>query len=163
MSIKLICAISKNNVIGNENKLPWSISEDLKRFKDLTSSNWIVMGRKTFDSIGRPLPNRKNIVLSENKNLKIDSVEVFNSPKDVIDSYKKNSDQKDLFIIGGTYIYELFFEYCEYLFITYVDKEYLGDAFFPRVDWNKWKLISEESGYDEKEEVKFYFRDYKRI
>ena len=163
MSIKLICAISKNNVIGNENKLPWSISEDLKRFKDLTSSNWIVMGRKTFDSIGRPLPNRKNIVLSENKNLKIDSVEVFNSPKDVIDSYKKNSDQKDLFIIGGTYIYDLFFEYCEYLFITYVDKEYLGDAFFPRVDWNKWKLISEESGYDEKEEVKFYFRDYKRI
>tara|TARA_B100000886_G_scaffold98656_1_gene65505 strand:+ start:456 stop:947 length:492 start_codon:yes stop_codon:yes gene_type:complete len=163
MSIKLICAISKNNVIGNENKLPWSISEDLKRFKDLTSSNWIVMGRKTFDSIGRPLPNRKNIVLSENKNLKIDSVEVFNSPIDVIDSYKKNSDQKDLFIIGGTYIYELFFEYCEYLFITYVDKEYLGDAFFPRVDWNKWKLISEESGYDEKEEVKFYFRDYKRI
>ena len=163
MSIKLICAISKNNVIGNENKLPWSISEDLKRFKELTSSNWIVMGRKTFDSIGRPLPNRKNIVLSENKNLKIDSVEVFNSPKDVIDSYKKNSDQKDLFIIGGTYIYDLFFEYCEYLFITYVDKEYLGDAFFPRVDWNKWKLISEESGYDEKEEVKFYFRDYKRI
>ena len=71
MSIKLICAISKNNVIGNENKLPWSIPEDLKRFKELTSNNWIVMGRKTFDSIGRPLPNRTNIVLSENKNLKI--------------------------------------------------------------------------------------------
>ena len=163
MSIKLICAISKNNVIGNENKLPWKISEDLKRFKDLTSNNWIVMGRKTFDSIGRPLPNRKNIVLSENKNLKIDSVEVFNSPKDVIDSYNYISDQRHLFFIGGTYIYELFFEYCEYLFITYVDKEYLGDAFFPRVDWNKWKLISEESGYDEKEEVKFYFRNYERI
>jgi len=163
MSIKLICAISKNNVIGNENKLPWNISEDLKRFKDLTSNNWIVMGRKTFDSIGKPLPNRKNIVLSENKNLKIDSVEVFNSPKDVIDSYKKNSDQKDLYIIGGTYIYKLFFEHCEYLYITYVDKEYLGDAFFPKVDWNKWKLIGEESGYDEKEEVKFYFRNYKRI
>ena len=69
MSIKLICAISKNNVIGNENKLPWNISEDLKRFKELTTNNWIVMGRKTFDSIGRPLPNRKNIVLSKNKNL----------------------------------------------------------------------------------------------
>ena len=163
MSVKLICAISKNNVIGIENKLPCNISEDLKRFKKLTSNKWIVMGRKTFDSIGRPLPNRKNIVLSKNKNLKIDSVEVFNSPKDVIDSYRNNADQKDLYVIGGTYIYELFFEYCEYLFITYVDKEYLGDAFFPRVDWNKWKLISEESGYDEKEEVKFYFRDYKRI
>ena len=163
MSIKLICAISKNNVIGNENKLPWNISEDLKRFKELTSNNWIVIGRKTFDSIGRPLPNRKNIVLSENKNLKIDSVEVFNSPKDVIESYKNNSDQKDLFIIGGTYIYELFLEYCEYLFITNVDKNYLGDAFFPKVNWNEWKLISEEIKYDDKEEVNFYFRDYKRI
>jgi len=163
MSIKLICAISKNNVIGNENKLPWNISEDLKRFKELTSNNWIVMGRKTFDSIGRPLPNRKNIVLSENKNLKIDSVEVFNTPEDVIESYKNNSDQKDLFIIGGTYIYELFLEYCEYLFITYVDKEYLGDAFFPKINWDEWKLIGEETKFDDKEGVNFNFRDYKRI
>lgn len=163
MSIKLICAISKNNVIGNENKLPWNIPEDLKRFKELTSNNWIVMGRKTFDSIGRPLPNRKNIVLSQNKNLRIDSVEVFNSPKEVIESYKNNSDQKDLFIIGGTYVYELFLEYSEYLFITHVDKEYSGDAFFPKIDWNEWKLISEESRYDDDEKVNFYFRDYKRI
>ena len=163
MSIKLISAISKNNVIGNENKLPWNISEDLKRFKELTSNNWIVMGRKTFDSIGRPLPNRKNIVLSENKNLKIDSVEVFNTPEDVIESYKNNSDQKDLFIIGGTYIYELFLEYCEYLFITYVDKEYLGDAFFPKINWDEWKLIGEETKFDDKEGVNFNFRDYKRI
>ena len=163
MSIKLICAISKNNVIGNENKLPWSIPEDLKRFKELTSNNWVVMGRKTFDSIGRPLPNRTNIVLSENKNLKINSVEVFNSPKKVIEYYKNNSDQKDLFIIGGTYIYELFLEYCEYLFITHVDKKYSGDAFFPKIDWNEWELISEESSYDDDEKVNFYFRNFKRI
>ena len=163
MSIKLICAISKNNVIGNENKLPWNISEDLKRFKELTSNNRIVMGRKTFDSIGRPLPNRKNIVLSKNKNLRIDSVDVFNSPQDVIEAYKNNNDQNDLFIIGGNYIYELFLEYCEYLLITHVDKNYLGDAYFPKVNWDKWKLISEESKYDDKEQVKFFFRDYKRI
>ena len=163
MSVKLICAISKNNVIGIENKLPWNISEDLKRFKDLTSNNWIVMGRKTFDSIGRPLPNRKNIVLSKNKSLIIEYVEVFYSPKDVIDYHKKNSEQKDLYVIGGTYIYELFFEYCEYLYITFVDKEYLGDAFFPKVDWNEWKLISEDNRYDDKEDVNFYFRDYERI
>jgi dihydrofolate reductase len=150
-------------VIGNENKLPWNIPEDLKRFKELTSNNWIVMGRKTYDSIGRPLPNRKNIVLSKNKNLRIDSVEVFNSPKEVIESYKNNSDQKDLFIIGGTYVYELFLEYSEYLFITHIDKEYSGDAFFPKIDWNEWKLISEESRYDDDEKVNFYFRDYKKI
>ena len=67
MSIKLICAVSKNNVIGNNNKLPWNISEDLKRFRELTSENIIVMGRKTYDSIGRPLPKRENLVLSKNK------------------------------------------------------------------------------------------------
>ena len=73
MSIKLICAVSKNNVIGNNNKLPWSISEDLKRFRELTSENIIVMGRKTYDSIGRPLPKRENLVLSKNKKLKIEN------------------------------------------------------------------------------------------
>ena len=87
MSIRLICAIAKNNVIGNENKLPWNISEDLKRFKELTSENIVVMGRKTYESIGRPLPKRKNIVLSRNKNLKIQGVEVMNSIESVIDSY----------------------------------------------------------------------------
>ena len=101
--------------------------------------------------------------MSENKNLKIESVEVFNTPEDVIESYKNNPDQKDLFIIGGTYIYELFLEYCEYLFITYVDKEYSGDAFFPKIDWNEWKLIGEETKFDDKEGVNFNFRDYKRI
>ena len=77
MSIKLICAVSKNNVIGNNNKLPWNISEDLKRFRELTSENIIVMGRKTYDSIGRPLPKRENLVLSKNKKLKIENVKVF--------------------------------------------------------------------------------------
>ena len=79
MSIKLICAVSKNNVIGNNNKLPWNISEDLKRFRELTSENIIVMGRKTYDSIGRPLPKRENLVLSKNKKLKIENVKVFKS------------------------------------------------------------------------------------
>ena len=118
MSIKLICAFSKNNVIGNENKLPWNLSEDLKRFKKLTSNNLVVMGRKTFDSIGRPLPNRKNIVLSNNSNLEIDGVEVFNSPDEVISLYKEMPEKKDMYIIGGTFVYKLFLEYCDYLYIT---------------------------------------------
>lgn len=163
MSIKLICAISKNNVIGNENKLPWNLSEDLKRFKKLTSNNLIVMGRKTFDSIGRPLPNRKNIVLSNNLNLKIDGVEVFNSPDEVISLYKEKPEKKDMYIIGGTFVYKLFLEYCDYLYITYVDKNFEGDAFFPKIDWKAWNLTREEEKYDENEKLKYFFRDYKRI
>ena len=163
MSIKLICAISKNNVIGNENKLPWNLSEDLKRFKKLTSNNLIVMGRKTFDSIGRPLPNRKNIVLSNNLNLKIDGVEIFNSPDEVISLYKEIPEKKDMYIIGGTFVYELFLEYCDYLYITYVDKNFEGDAFFPKIDWKAWNLTREEEKYDENEKLKYFFRDYKRI
>jgi dihydrofolate reductase len=163
MSIKLICAISKNNVIGNKNELPWNISEDLKRFKELTSENIIVMGRKTFESIGRPLPNRKNIVLSNNKNLKIENVEVFNSANDVLSFYKTFSENKDLFIIGGNFIYKLFLEYCDHLHITFIDKNYEGDAFFPSLDWKEWKLLDEEMSYDEVEKVNFYFRDYVKI
>ena len=163
MSIKLICAISKNNVIGNENKLPWNLSEDLKRFKKLTSNNLIVMGRKTFDSIGRPLPNRKNIVLSNNLNLEIDGIEVFNSPDEVISLYKEIPEKKDMYIIGGTFVYKLFLEYCDYLYITYVDKNFKGDAFFPKIDWKAWNLTREEEKYDENEKLKYFFRDYKRI
>ena len=163
MSIKLICAISKNNVIGNENKLPWNLSEDLKRFKKLTSNNLVVMGRKTFDSIGRPLPNRKNIVLSNNLNLEIDGVEVFNSPDEVISLYKEIPEKKDMYIIGGTFVYKLFLEYCDYLYITYVDKNFEGDAFFPKIDWKAWNLTREEEKYDENEKLKYFFRDYKRI
>tara|TARA_B100001113_G_scaffold162737_1_gene133225 strand:- start:6635 stop:7126 length:492 start_codon:yes stop_codon:yes gene_type:complete len=163
MSIKLICAISKNNVIGRENNLPWNIQEDLKRFKELTSNNIIVMGRKTYESIGRPLPNRRNIVLSNNSDLRIENVEVVNSSQEILDLYNKNMDEKDLYIIGGTYIYELFLNNCEYLYLTYIDKEFEGDAYFPKINWQEWKLINEEKKFDDVEKSDFYFRDYKRV
>ena len=163
MSIKLICAVSKNNVIGNKNKLPWNLSEDLKRFRKLTNDNVIVMGRKTYDSIGRPLPNRENLVLSKNKKLKIDNVKVFSSPKEILDFYHTKKKKNDLFIIGGTFIYELFIDYCDYLLITYVNKEFEGDAYFPKVNWTEWELVSEEIKYDEKENLNYFFRDYKKI
>ena len=163
MSIKLICAISKNNVIGKENKLPWNIGEDLKRFKELTSNNIIVMGRKTYESIGRPLPNRRNIVLSNNTDLNIENVEVVNSSQKVLDLYKKNIGEEDLYIIGGTYIYDLFLENCEYLYITFIDKEFEGDAYFPKINWQEWELINEVKKFDSVEKIDFYFRNYKRV
>jgi dihydrofolate reductase len=163
MSIKLICAVSKNNVIGNDNKLPWNISEDLKRFRELTSENIVVMGRKTYDSIGRPLPKRENLVLSKNKKLKIENVKVFNTPREILDFYDKREEKKDLFIIGGTFIYKLFIEYCDYLLITFVDKEYDGDAYFPKIDWAEWELTNEERKTEDQENLTYYFRDYKKI
>ena len=97
MSIKLICAVSKNNVIGNNNKLPWDISEDLKRFRELTSENIVVMGRKTYDSIGRPLPKRENLVLSKNKKLKLENVKVFNTPQEILDFYHRKNDSRPIY------------------------------------------------------------------
>lgn len=163
MSIKLICAISKNNVIGKENNLPWNIGDDLKRFKELTSNNIIVMGRKTYESIGRPLPNRRNIVLSNDTDLKIENVEVVNSSQKVLDLYYKNKGEEDLYVIGGTYIYDLFLDNCEYLNITFIDKEFEGDAYFPKINWQEWELIKEVKKFDSVEKLDFYFRDYKRL
>ena len=163
MSIKLICAISKNNVIGKENNLPWNIGDDLKRFKELTSNNIIVMGRKTYESIGRPLPNRRNIVLSNNTDLKIENVEIVNSSQKVLDLYNKNIGEEDLYVIGGAYIYDLFLDNCEYLNITFIDKEFEGDAYFPKINWQEWELINEVKKFDSVEKLDFYFRDYKRV
>ena len=163
MSIKLICAISKNNVIGKENNLPWNIGDDLKRFKELTSNNIIVMGRKTYESIGRPLPNRRNIVLSNNTDLKIENVEIVNSSQKVLDLYNKNIGEEDLYVIGGAYIYALFLDNCEYLNITFIDKEFEGDAYFPKINWQEWELINEVKKFDSVEKLDFYFRDYKRL
>ncbi len=161
MAIKLICAFSKDRVIGNGNALPWSLPADLQRFKNLTEGNSIVMGRKTFESIGRPLPNRRNMVMSRDKKLKISGVEVVFSAEKVLSFYKESND-KDLFVIGGSHIYKLFEPYCDNLMITYIDKSFEGDAFFPEIDWNNWIMFSEEKFYDESLESNFYFRDYKR-
>ena len=161
MAIKLICAFSKDRVIGNGNALPWSLPADLQRFKNLTEGNSIVMGRKTFESIGRPLPNRRNIVMSRDKKLKISGVEVVFSVEEVLSFYKESND-KDLFVIGGSHIYKLFEPYCDNLMITYIDKIFEGDAFFPEIDWNNWIMFSEEKFYDESLESNFYFRDYKK-
>ncbi len=161
MAIKLICAFSKDRVIGNGNALPWSLPADLQRFKNLTEGNSIVMGRKTFESIGRPLPNRRNMVMSRDKKLKISGVEVVFSAEKVLSFYKESND-KDLFVIGGSHIYKLFEPYCDNLMITYIDKSFAGDAFFPEIDWNNWIMFSEEKFYDDSLESNFYFRDYKR-
>lgn len=143
--ISIIAAVAKNNCIGKANDLPWYIPEDLKRFKELTTGKTVLMGSKTYESIvkrlGKPLPNRKNIVVSSDPNYKVaEGVLLYNSLDKAIETHKN----EDLFIIGGASIYQQTIGKTDKLYITHVDKNVDGDAFFPKIDSNKWRRVSEE-------------------
>ncbi len=138
--IALIAAVAKNNCIGKNNQLPWNIPEDLQHFQKLTTGKTVLMGRKTFESIfnylGKPLPKRKNLVITSNANfLAPQGVEIFPNIKMALDNYKN----EDIFIIGGATIYEQTIKLADTLYITHIDKEVDGDAFFPDIDKNIWQ------------------------
>ena len=151
--------MSKNHVIGVNNSLPWHISEDLKRFKQLTTGYPIIMGRKTYESIGRPLPNRHNIVVTRDAHMKISGVDVTNSIESAL-GICKNADK--VFIIGGGMIYNLALPYVNYLYITQIDSYVDGDAFFPDFDKSQWGEISRSKSIDS-DGTSFSFVDYKKI
>lgn len=128
--IYIIAAVSLNNVIGNKGKIPWKISNDLKRFKKLTLGNVVVMGRKTYESIGRALPNRKNIVISkQNINFK-DALKVSNP---------ENIKEQNFFVIGGETIYNYFIDKADVLYLTHIHLNVEGDTFFPNVNLNQFR------------------------
>jgi len=152
--ISQIAALSSNYVIGNDNKLPWYYPEDLKHFKKITTGKTIVMGRKTFESIGRPLPNRTNIVLTRNTERKHPWVEVVHTIDDLIAQHESSNDE--LMVIWGEQIYRLFLPHTTTLYLTEVKKEIEGDAFFPEYkDWFGEKERVEGNEYD--------FVKYKRV
>jgi dihydrofolate reductase len=139
MELELIVAFSKNFVIGNENKLPWRIPEDLKRFKELTTNNIVVMGRKTFESLpSGPLKNRINIVLTKQNisdanvtDANVIDANVIYTNFEKFPSIIQNFNDKKIFIIGGSEIYNLFLPYCKIIHITYIHEDYKGDSYFP--------------------------------
>lgn len=156
--LSIIVAIAENNVIGGENKLLWHLSEDLKRFKEITMNNTIIMGRKTFESLPGILPGRKHIVITRDENYNVDSdqVEIVHSIQDVIDEYSNNSD--NAFIIGGGEIYDLFFPYCSKLYLTKVKRAFSGDTYFPDIDFSKWKVTySSGENKDNKTGIEYEF------
>lgn len=126
--IKLIAALSKNQKIGQNNQMPWHIPEDLEYFKRVTNGHPILMGRKTFESIGRPLPNRRNIILTQNKAYKVEGIEVIHSFKEAL-SLCENLNE--VFIIGGGEIYSLFLPYADELYLTLINQCVEGDTNFP--------------------------------
>ena len=156
MDISIIVAVAENGVIGKDNQLLWRLSEDLKLFKKRTSHHAVIMGRKTYDSIGKPLPNRLNIVISRSKDLKIEGCTVANSLQDAIEIAKNESDKDEVFIIGGEKIYNLAESLATKLYLTKVHATLEGDAFFNLKPYEDWTLVSSLSYHkDEKNEYDF--------
>ena len=139
MNLSIIVAMSKNRVIGKDNKMPWHLSNDLKNFKKITIGKTIVMGRLTYDSIGKALPERKNIVLS--RNLIDSNVFIFDNFEKVLDFTK---DEDEVFIIGGQDIYSQTIDKVNKLYLTTIDANIEGDKYFPEIDISKWKKIRSE-------------------
>ncbi|MCP9764108.1 dihydrofolate reductase [Lacihabitans soyangensis] len=156
MDISIIVAVAENGVIGKDNQLLWRLSEDLKLFKKRTSHHVVIMGRKTYDSIGKPLPNRLNIVISRSKDLKIEGCTVANTLQDAIEIAKNESDKDEVFIIGGEKIYTLAENLATKLYLTKVNASLEGDAFFNLKPYENWRTISSVSYFkDEKNEYDF--------
>ncbi|MAC84497.1 MAG: hypothetical protein CL624_10205 [Arcobacter sp.] len=146
MKISMIVAYGKNWEIGLNNKMLWHISEDFKNFKTITSGHHILMGRKTFESIGKPLPNRTSLVLS-NSGFEHEGVHTFSDVQEAF-NFARQSAEEELFIIGGANIYETLFPYVDKMYLSEVDFEGIADAFLKPIDFSTWDLI-EEKAYDE--------------
>ena len=149
MEITLIAAFDKNQAIGIDGELPWNLSSDLKHFKKVTTGNTIIMGRKTFDSIGKALPNRKNIVLTRNKEWKVEGVITITNVDEI---YQVCENEEEVFVIGGAEIYTAFLDTATKMILSYVETEVKdADAFFPQFDIKTWqtmektKMIKEEN------------------
>jgi len=149
----MICAIGKNREIGLKNKLLWDLPNDLNHFKDITNGHVVIMGQTTFESIGKALPGRKNIVLSLDNNYKAEGCEV---PNDLIGIAQKYKDaEEEVFIIGGASIYKQFIQYANKLYLTLVDDSPEADTYFP--EYVKFKNIVNESEVLEENGIKYKF------
>ena len=161
--ISLIVAYDKNFGIGKDNTLAWKLSEDLENFKKITENNYIVMGRKTFESIGRALPNRKNIILTRDKDYKQDKCLIIHSIEEVL-NFAKSKPHYEIFIIGGAEIYKQFLDNADRLYITEVDTQTPDlDAFFPKWDKSKFNRIGRKKYLkNNKNEFNFTFSVFER-
>lgn len=158
--LSLIWAMGHNQVIGIDNKMPWHLPAELTYFRKVTTGHPIIMGRRTFESIGRPLPGRTNIILTRDQSFTAEGTVVLHSLEQVLQQYGDSG----AFVIGGTQIYEQFLPVAERLYITMIDQEFEGDTFFPEIDWSEWRLVNEEPGVkDEKNPYSYSFKVFDRV
>lgn len=161
MILKSIVAYADNRVIGKDNDLIWHLPDDLKHFKDHTAGRTIIMGRKTWDSLGgRPLPKRRHIVITRKEGFQAQGAEVVHSLEDALDLAKH---EELVYIVGGAQIYELALPYVDYMEITEVHATPDGDAYFPEWDKSQFELIAQDHrAIDERHEFSFTFKTWKR-
>ena len=161
--LSIVVAKAKNNIIGKDNKIIWNLPEDLKHFKKLTTGHNIIMGRKTFESLGRVLPDRKHIIFSQNPDFKVrdENVEVVHS---LLQIQELIEEEEENFVIGGAMIYNLLMPYVSKIYVTEINEEFEGDAFFSKINNEVWKETSREKGIkDENNKLDYEFVIYERI
>lgn len=165
MKISMIAAVAENNVIGKDNDLVWHLPDDMKFFMQKTTGHHVIMGRKNFESIPdkfRPLPNRPNIVMTRQQDLRIDGAYVVNSLEDALEIARKNNES-EVFVIGGGDIYNLAMDTADTMYITEVKSRFEGDAFFPEFDKSEWQEIERiHHGTDERHAYAFDFVTYQK-
>ncbi len=159
--ISIIVAIADNNAIGKDNQLLWHLSEDLKRFKQLTTGHTIVMGKRTFESLPiRPLPNRRSIVITDVPNETITGCEMAYSIQQAVDLCNEEDEN---FIIGGGSVYNQFMPIADKLYLTKVHKDFDADTFYPEIDYSNWELLHSDTNlYDEKSDLNYSYFIYKK-
>ena len=139
--VSIIVAIAQNGTIGDKNSLLWHIKEDMRFFRTTTSGHAVIMGRKTFDSIGRPLPKRTNVVITRNTELQIEGCTIVHSLAEAIEMFDSS---EEVFIIGGAEIFCQALPLADRIYLTIVGKEYEGDSSFPEIDYSAWRELSRE-------------------
>ena len=176
MIISIIAAMGKNNELGKDNQLLWQLPADMKHFREITTGHTVIMGRKTYESIGRPLPNRRNIVITRETDYQKDGIEVVHSLPGALKiasleqgkKFEENDEDPpaggEVFIIGGGQIYIEAIANADKLYITHVDATLPADTYFPQISCEEWEKISSESHKaDEKNPYPYTFSEYKKI
>lgn len=165
--LTIIAAVGKNNELGIDNKMLWHLPNDLKRFRKITTGHPLIMGRKTFESLPKLLPDREHIIVTRNKLYKVKNkkvegspVSIFYSIEEIMDSLEKD---KEYFVIGGGEIYRQLLSYTDKIYLTIVDEEFEADTFFPEIDFRQWEIIEKISGIqDDKNTLNHTFITLKR-
>ncbi len=163
MTISLIVAAATNNAIGKDGKMPWHLPNDMKHFKNTTWGMPVLMGRKTFESLGKPLPGRKNIVISRQADFKPDGAVVVSTIDDAL-FLVKETDAKEAMVIGGGEIYKTLFEKAKRIYLTRVEAEPEADTYFPAIHPSQWRLVSQKDHEaDEKNAYNYSFQVWERV